>query len=258
MAQSPRESFRGENAMKRLSLLLFACAALCVSSAALAVNAYVTDNVNLRAGPDAGYPRIMRLEAGTAISVQGCLDGYTWCDVIALGERGWVYAPYVQSLYDDRRVALPDYGTRIGIPIISFSLGTYWGDYYRTRPWYRQRDYWNGPGWHHRPRPPMPPPHHGRPPGPKPPPVKPPPKPRPPVNPPPRPRPPVNPPPRPKPPVRPLPRPPATPKPPPKPPGINPPKRPSPPANVRPAPPKPAPRPQPKPRPPKDKDGGGN
>ena len=157
--------------MKRLfSLLLFACFALCVSSAAFAANAYVTDNVNLRAGPDAGYPRIMRLSAGTAISVQGCLDGYTWCDVIALGERGWVYAPYVQSLYEDRRVALPDYGTRIGIPIITFSLGAYWGDYYRTRPWYRQRDYWSGPGWHHRPRPPMPPPHHGRPPGSKPPP----------------------------------------------------------------------------------------
>ncbi|WP_198651612.1 SH3 domain-containing protein [Dyella sp. C11] len=136
----------------------------------------VTAYVDLYAGPDTGYPTIMQLPAGTAVAIQGCTEGWGWCDVIAGGTRGWVAGTFVQYMYQSQPVYVADYGARIGIPIVTFSIAAYWGAYYVNRPFYRNRDYWYGrpyaprppprpPGWHPGARPP-PPGGHRPPPGP--------------------------------------------------------------------------------------------
>src|SRR5579871_639081 len=102
--------------MKFVAKLAAICLCLGLSSTAFAANGYVVETVNLRAGPDVGYPRITQLHAGTAVSIQGCIDGFAWCDVIAYGERGWVDGYFLQYDYNDRRVFVPEYGLRIGIP----------------------------------------------------------------------------------------------------------------------------------------------
>lgn len=121
---------------------------------ALAADGYVTGNVTLRAGPDINYPAVDMIPAGAAIAIEGCTEGWEWCDVVFDDERGWVAGNFIQDEYDDEPVLVPAYGERLGIPVVSFSIVTYWDRYYVSRPFYRERE-----RWYHRP-----PPHHAPPP----------------------------------------------------------------------------------------------
>ena len=148
--------------------------ALALPLAAAAQEAFARGSVTLRAGPSSDYPAIVRLGPGQPLTVLGCTSGYGWCDVVLPdGLRGWAAAQRLEYPYRGGNVPLASYGAIIGVPIVGFSIGRYWGDHYRDRPWYGDRRWWgNRPppppqaGW----RPP-PPPNAGwqpRPPGPGP------------------------------------------------------------------------------------------
>lgn len=183
---------------------LLLAAALGVPLAASAQQtAYATNQLNLRAGPGPEYPVVGVLAPGAGVVVQGCVAGYQWCDVDAGGPmRGWVYAQYLSYSQSDGAVPFANAAVNIGIPVLAFTLGTYWASHYRDRPWYHHPQWQSHPP---RPRPPsIRPPHPRPPPGVRPPPPRPPvgvrpPPPRPPgARPPPRPqRPDAGPPPRP-------------------------------------------------------------
>lgn len=142
--------------MKRttwLSVLMLALGTPLVASAA---DGYVTANVNLRAGPDIGYPRIDTLPAGVSVDIYGCTDGWAWCDVSYRGDRGWIAGNYIDYYDDDRWRPVPDYGAQIGIPIVTFIIGSYWGQHYSDRSFYRERSYWYRRPMPHRAPPPPP------------------------------------------------------------------------------------------------------
>ena len=124
-----------------LGFLVAAFAALPATSQAQQL-AYTAKDVNVRAGPARAYPVVAVLRAGTPISVQGCLSDYQWCDVAAGPYRGWLYAGNILYSYQGANVPVLSYGGALGIGIIAFSLGTYWDDHYRGRPWYPQRQQW--------------------------------------------------------------------------------------------------------------------
>ncbi len=142
------------------SLLIAAFCTFC--NPCQAETAYTTKSAHLRTGPDMSYPAIAILSPGFRVDVVGCLNGYTWCDVIASDERGWVYAGNLAYPYQGREVPVLTYGAVIGIGVVGFVFFDYWHDHYRDRSWYRQRDRWVHPP-HPAPRPP------GRPPSPPPP-----------------------------------------------------------------------------------------
>ena len=142
--------------------------------------AYTNSPVNMRAGPAGDYPIVTQLPGGMPVTVMGCISGYTWCDVVVPNLRGWVYAGRLSYPYQGGNVPILTYGTTIGLPIVTFSIGSYWGSYYRGRPWYNQQSRWANrppprpgpgrpPGYGGHP-PPGPQPGHGggRPPGPAP------------------------------------------------------------------------------------------
>uniref|UniRef100_UPI00085C49DA SH3 domain-containing protein n=2 Tax=Variovorax boronicumulans TaxID=436515 RepID=UPI00085C49DA len=111
--------------------------------AAAAQQAFTRGAVNLRAGPSGDYPLVARLGPGQPVDVVGCTSGYGWCDVVLPdGGRGWVWARNLDYAYQQQRVPLATYGAVIGVPIVSFVIGSYWADYYRDRPWYGDRRWW--------------------------------------------------------------------------------------------------------------------
>jgi uncharacterized protein YraI len=139
--------------MKRLAWLITTSLALALPAEAQVYDGFVVANVNLRAGPDVGYPPILVVPTGANVSIQGCIDGWSWCDVVVGSNRGWVAGSYIEEVYGDQRVVVADYGARIGIPIVAFTLGAYWGDHYRHHAWYNDRDRWEHRGFAHRPPP---------------------------------------------------------------------------------------------------------
>ncbi|RKP45249.1 SH3 domain-containing protein [Trinickia fusca] len=130
--------------------------------------AYTNAPVEIYAGPAPDYPVVAQVPEGTALAVMGCVEDYSWCDVAAPGLRGWVYAEYLSYPYQGAEVPIVTYGATIGLPVVVFSIDSYWGRYYRDRSWYHDESRWA----HHQPpsRVARPPEHGemGRPPGPYP------------------------------------------------------------------------------------------
>jgi len=142
--------------MKRMVWSAVATLSLAIPMLAHAQDAYVTDNVDVFAGPDSSYPLVAQIPAGTGVGVQGCTQGWEWCDVITYGNRGWVPGNYIQYNYQNQPVLLPMYGAQIGIPVVAFVIGDYWGRYYNNRPFYNDRASWYSRPYVRRPPPPPP------------------------------------------------------------------------------------------------------
>jgi uncharacterized protein YraI len=128
----------------KLRALFIAAAVLLMPAAALAAPGIVTTTVSLKAGPGEGFPTVDRIPGGARVNIHGCFRGKAWCDVSWLDDRGWVSSRYLQYLYRNRYVYLPDYVDEIDVPIVPFVLTTYWSSHYAGRPWYHRRAHWGG------------------------------------------------------------------------------------------------------------------
>ncbi|RYF36988.1 MAG: hypothetical protein EOO25_19990, partial [Comamonadaceae bacterium] len=104
--------------MKLLSASLLCTLGLALTPAiaqAQGQPAVTAKQVNLRAGPARDFPLVAILQTGYPISVLGCVEDYTWCDVLAADLRGWVYAGNISYAYQGNYVPLVDYAPLIGI-----------------------------------------------------------------------------------------------------------------------------------------------
>ncbi|MDA3877258.1 MAG: SH3 domain-containing protein [Halothiobacillus sp.] len=130
--------------MNRLSQWGIASLALfsAFTSSAQAQEAFTAKYVNLRAGPARGYPLVAVLPPRLHIRVYGCLNNYTWCDVQAGPNRGWLYAGNINYPYRNTYEPILGYGSVLGIGVIGFFVGDYWNAHYRHRAWYPDRDRW--------------------------------------------------------------------------------------------------------------------
>lgn len=128
-------------ALHRLSSLktvaLAGATALLLPVAAQAQQIYINTPVQLFAGPDTSYPVVAMLYPGLDVRVIGCLPSYEWCDILLSdGMRGWVFGESLSYPWRGNPLPVPQYGTTIGIPLITFSIGEYWGSHYRHQPWF--------------------------------------------------------------------------------------------------------------------------
>jgi len=139
--------------MKRLltPILCLALLLVAMSTASAQSMGYTDGPGNLRAGPARDYPLVATLPPGTQVQIFGCTEDWDWCDVAVGPNRGWLYARHLDYPYQGRRTVIFGHGPSLGLPLVTFSLGTYWDSYYRGRPWYGRRSYWVGRPPPHRP-----------------------------------------------------------------------------------------------------------
>ncbi|HWA49953.1 MAG TPA: SH3 domain-containing protein [Dongiaceae bacterium] len=130
--------------MKKSALTLAAVAAglLALPGAASALTAVTTQPVPLRAGPAPDFPVVDSVPSDARVVVHGCVRAYRWCDISWRDRHGWLPGDELAYLDDGRRVSIIEYGPTVGLPIIAFSVDSYWDRYYRGRPFYRQRSHW--------------------------------------------------------------------------------------------------------------------
>ena len=117
--------------------------------ASAATRGATVSNVNLRAGPGTWYPVVMTMPPSAALTIYGCLDAASWCDVSWGGARGWVSSNYVSIYYQGQTVALsPALIPMIGLTVVAFNQA-YWNNHYAGQPWHGQWNtyYRGGPGY---------------------------------------------------------------------------------------------------------------
>ncbi|CAP57487.1 SH3 domain-containing protein [Gluconacetobacter diazotrophicus] len=129
-------------------LLIPAALALTIGVAvpALAAPGVVVGGTDIFAGPSPAYPVVGSLPPGTPVEIFGCESGWGWCDVAEGPYRGWVPAGQVQVVYNGVAGPLSQYGPMVGLPLVGFAFGNYWGAHYRNRPWFATQDRWGGGG----------------------------------------------------------------------------------------------------------------
>ena len=132
----------GYKVFSTVALCLLTAVAVLPTNALAQQQGYTSKYVNLRAGPSRDYPIVVTVPAGISLTVMGCVEGYRWCDVTVGSSRGWVYAGNIVYTYQGNNVPLLTYGPAIGIGITTFSVGSYWDNYYTGYPWYPQRQNW--------------------------------------------------------------------------------------------------------------------
>jgi len=128
--------------MNRFGSLSLLVLGLGIAAGAQAQDAWSARPLRVHAGPDRDYPLVAQIGPGQPLEVNGCLSDWSWCDVSFDDTRGWVYSTGLQYAYQGDRVPLYTYAPSLGIPVVTFTLGSYWDHYYRGRPFYGERHRW--------------------------------------------------------------------------------------------------------------------
>src|SRR5262249_35280250 len=116
--------------MKRIVWATCFAIAAAMPLAAAAEEAFTVQPVDVFAGPSSEFPPVAQLPPTYRVELFGCLGDWSWCDVGFAGDRGWIYAADLVIPYRGSRVTIIEYGPRIHLHIVSFSLIAYWDAHY--------------------------------------------------------------------------------------------------------------------------------
>ncbi len=124
-------------------IIALIAALLLFPSVAKAEDVYTMRNVNLRAGPDGGYPVVTTLKRNERLELRGCVGTLQWCEVeTRRGDYGWVYAPYLRTRSGNNSVTIIQSYNSGNTHIVIFKPRSYWDRHYKNRDFYKQRKKW--------------------------------------------------------------------------------------------------------------------
>ena len=120
--------------MRQRSLIaFFALFMMALPGFAWAVPGFSTADVNLRAGPSTANPVVTTIPRGSSVEIIGCLSGWSWCDTVWAGFRGWVSGSYLNASWKGRAVPFVNYAPRLGVPVVVYNGPAYWRRYLRRQ-----------------------------------------------------------------------------------------------------------------------------
>ncbi len=88
--------------------------------AAAATSATATTDLNIRSGPGPQYPAVGLAGRGSAVVVDGCIEGSRWCQVDANGTRGWAYSTYLSADEGGTTVVIENEREALSIPTVTY------------------------------------------------------------------------------------------------------------------------------------------
>ena len=93
-----------------------------LSGTAAAEQAYATTSLNMRAGPGPQYPVVAVIPGEQGVTIHGCTDSMSWCDVTWGRERGWAYAQYLAYYTAGQAVIVA--GSQVEPPKVEYQTTT--------------------------------------------------------------------------------------------------------------------------------------
>ena len=86
----------------RLALAALAMSLLASAAQAQGSVAFAAKDIHLRAGPGRDRAVVAVVPAGSELLVQACVADNRWCEVLAGGSQGWVYAGNIAPIQRPR------------------------------------------------------------------------------------------------------------------------------------------------------------
>lgn len=106
--------------MKKRLLSLTLVGTLGAGAAMADVDATAVTDLNLRAGPSPAQPVIDVIPNAGAVSIQGCIEASSWCEVNYNGTQGWAYGDYLAASTDAGSVRVIENRSAMNLPTATY------------------------------------------------------------------------------------------------------------------------------------------
>ncbi len=108
--------------MNTRSILALTAASLMVAAPALAqVSATAATDLNFRAGPGGDQQILGVIPSGGEVTVLGCLEGSSWCQVDVGGQQGWAFGDYLNATMEEQQVVVIENREPLAIETVTFA-----------------------------------------------------------------------------------------------------------------------------------------
>ncbi len=108
--------------MNKRSMFALTTAGLLAAAPALAqVSATAATDLNFRAGPGGDQQILGVIPAGDEVTVLGCLEASSWCQVDVQGTQGWAFGEYLNAFVEEQPVVVIENREPLAIETVTFA-----------------------------------------------------------------------------------------------------------------------------------------
>ncbi|MEF0938699.1 DUF1236 domain-containing protein [Rhizobium sp. BR 362] len=85
------------------------------------MSATTATDLNVRTGPGPQYPSLGLATRGSEATLDGCIQGSSWCRIDVNGMRGWVDAEALSVEQNGNPIVVEEHYSQLGVPVITYS-----------------------------------------------------------------------------------------------------------------------------------------